>query len=51
MNRAIAGADGHQISAAIDFAPDFILTELAFGRNRELEIDVAVTGVQIDIGG
>ena len=47
MNRPIAGADRHQRPAAVQLAANFILTNLAFSRDRKIKINVSVTGVQI----
>ena len=51
MNGAVAGMDRQQAAAAIHLAMDFILANLSFRRDRHIEIDVAVAGVQVNIRG
>ncbi len=47
MNRSISGADGERAAAAVEFAVNFVLADLAFGDDGHVEIDVAVAGVQV----
>src|SRR6266496_6105085 len=51
MNRSISRVDRERVAAAIELAMNFILANLALGGNRHIEINVAVAGVQADIGG
>src|SRR5579864_1068752 len=51
MNGAIAGTDCQQAAAAVELAVNIVLANLSFGRDRHVEIDVAVAGVQVNIGG
>src|ERR1700730_19085348 len=50
MDRSVARPDRHETSATIDLAADVVLTQLSFGRDRNVQIDMAVAGVQIHIG-
>src|SRR5271165_2823661 len=50
-DRPISGVNDQQISAAIQLAANFAFANLAFGRNWHVQVDVAVSGVQIDVGG
>src|SRR5579863_10674051 len=51
MNRAVTGPDGHEISAAVQFAANFVLANFTFGGDRHIEINVTVAGVEIDVRG
>src|SRR5258708_35495987 len=50
MDRSVSGPDRHEISATIDLAVDVIFTKLSLGCNRNFQIDVTVTGVQVHVG-
>src|SRR3984893_5302369 len=51
VNRAIAGVDGQQISASVQLAVNIVLPNFSLGGNRQIQIYMAVAGVQIYIGG
>src|SRR5712691_1373272 len=50
-DRSIPSMNQQQISAPVEFAANLVFANLAFGRYRHIEIDVAVAGVQIYVCG
>src|SRR6185312_13693385 len=50
MDGPVSGVNGHQISAAVEFTADLVLLELAFGHDRQIEINMSVASLQSHIG-
>src|SRR5580698_1851391 len=50
VNRAISGADGQRASATIELAAYLARAHRTRGSHRHVQIDVAIVGMQIDIG-
>src|ERR1700733_13371726 len=50
VDRSITGVNHQQISAAVQLAANLALTNLSFGRDRHVQIDVAIPGVQVYVG-
>src|SRR5580698_4299817 len=51
VNRAVAGVDGQQVSAAVNFSVDVFVAHAAFDGDRHFEVDVTVVGTKVHIGG
>jgi hypothetical protein len=51
MNGAVTGTNRQQAAAAVELATNIVLANLSFGRDRHVEIDVAVACVQVNIRG
>ena len=49
MDRSISRSYGEQTATAVELAVNLVLSQLSLGRDRHIEVDVTVAGVQVDI--
>jgi hypothetical protein len=49
MNRSIARSDDQRTPATVELAVNFALANLALGGDRHIKIDMAITGVQVNV--
>src|SRR5260370_40375311 len=50
MNRSISCMNGERVAAAVEFPVNFVLSNLSLSRDRHVEVDVAITGMQAYVG-